>query len=141
LPSPAILAPKLGPIGLSAKKIGEDIAKKTIKNWKSIVVTVLLVAYKKNIKIKILPSASSLLKRELLKKYGTNNINEKRNLPIQKIVKIAKVIKKRSYAKDILGSVKEVLGTCNTLNIYVNNIKPKIITKKISLNLINLKIE
>lgn len=36
------LAPKLGPLGLSPKKIGEDIAKNTAKDWKGLRVTVQL---------------------------------------------------------------------------------------------------
>lgn len=36
------LAPKLGPLGLSPKKIGEDIAKNTAKDWKGLRVTVKL---------------------------------------------------------------------------------------------------
>ncbi len=36
------LAPKIGPLGLSPKKIGEDIAKETAKDWKGLRVTVKL---------------------------------------------------------------------------------------------------
>ena len=36
-PGPAAtLAPKLGPLGLNAKKVGEDIVKEGSKNWKGI---------------------------------------------------------------------------------------------------------
>ncbi len=34
------LAPKIGPLGLSPKKIGEDIAKDTAKDWKGLRITV-----------------------------------------------------------------------------------------------------
>ncbi|KAJ1420747.1 Ribosomal protein L11, N-terminal [Sesbania bispinosa] len=37
------LAPKIGPVGLSRKRIGEDIAKETAKDWKGLKVTVKLV--------------------------------------------------------------------------------------------------
>ena len=36
------LAPKIGPLGLSPKKVGEDIAKETGKDWKGLRVTVKL---------------------------------------------------------------------------------------------------
>lgn len=63
----ASLAPKIGPLGLSPKKIGEDIAKKTKKNWDGIPVTVFLIVHKKKTKIRLCPSTSSLIKRELRK--------------------------------------------------------------------------
>ena len=37
------LAPKIGPLGLSPKKVGEDIAKTTGKDWKGLRVTVKLI--------------------------------------------------------------------------------------------------
>lgn len=69
----SILAPKIGPLGLSTKKIGEDIAKKTKKLWNDIKVTVYLIIYHKSMKIRIIPSASSLIRREL-SKYNKNSV-------------------------------------------------------------------
>jgi large subunit ribosomal protein L12e len=45
------LAPKIGPLGLSPKKVGEDIAKETKKDWNGLRVTV--------------PSASALVIKAL----------------------------------------------------------------------------
>ena len=63
----SILAPKIGPLGLSTKKIGEDIAKRTKKLWNNIKVTIYLIIHHKTMRIKIVPSASSLIRREILK--------------------------------------------------------------------------
>ncbi|CAL5203334.1 unnamed protein product [Lathyrus oleraceus] len=45
------LAPKIGPLGLSPKKIGEDIAKETAKDWKGLRVTVKLTVQNRQAKI------------------------------------------------------------------------------------------
>ncbi|KAJ2716380.1 hypothetical protein H4R23_005457, partial [Coemansia sp. Cherry 401B] len=57
--SSSALAPKIGPLGLSPKKVGEDIAKAT-KDWKGIRVTVQLKVQNRQATVTVLPSASSL---------------------------------------------------------------------------------
>jgi large subunit ribosomal protein L12e len=56
------LAPKVGPLGLSAKKIADDIAKATT-DFKGLKVTVLLTVQNRNATIKVMPSAASLIIR------------------------------------------------------------------------------
>merc|ERR1711881_83139 len=59
------LAPKVGPLGLSPKKIGEDIAKETQKDWKGLRVTVRLTVQNRQAKVEVIPSASSLIIKAL----------------------------------------------------------------------------
>jgi large subunit ribosomal protein L12e len=54
------LAPKIGPLGLSPKKVGEDIAKAT-QTYKGLKVTVRLVIQNRQAKVEVLPAASSLV--------------------------------------------------------------------------------
>ena len=63
-PGGSALAPKIGPLGLSPKKIGDDIASAT-KEWKGLRVTVRLVIQNRQAKVEILPSASSLVIKAL----------------------------------------------------------------------------
>ena len=56
----AALAPKIGPLGLAPKKVGEDIAKAT-KNFKGIKVTVQLRIQNRQAVASVVPSASSCL--------------------------------------------------------------------------------
>ena len=56
----ATLAPKVGPLGLSPKKIGDDICKAT-KDWKGLKVTVKLTIQNRQAQVSIVPSASSLI--------------------------------------------------------------------------------
>eukprot|EP01083_Nonionella_stella_P106499 307459_1 len=58
------LGPKLGPFGLPAKKVGEDIQKNT-KDWKGLKVTVMLKIKNRAATISITPSVASLLIRAL----------------------------------------------------------------------------
>ena len=54
----------MGPLGLSPKKIGEDIRDAT-KNWKGIKVTVQLSVLNRVATITVVPSASALILKEL----------------------------------------------------------------------------
>lgn len=59
------LAPKIGPLGLSPKKIGEDIAKETAKDWKGLRITVKLTVQNRQAKISVVPSAAALVIKAL----------------------------------------------------------------------------
>lgn len=59
------LAPKIGPLGLSPKKVGEDIAKETAKDWKGLRVTVRLTVQNRQAKVSVVPSAAALVIRAL----------------------------------------------------------------------------
>ena len=59
------LAPKIGPLGLSPKKVGEDIAKTTAKDWKGLRVTVKLIVQNRQAKVEVVPTASALVIKAL----------------------------------------------------------------------------
>jgi large subunit ribosomal protein L12e len=63
------LAPKIGPLGLSPKKIGEDIAKETAKDWKGLKVTVKLTVQNRQAKVSVVPSAAALVIKALKEPY------------------------------------------------------------------------
>lgn len=58
------LAPKIGPLGLSPKKVGEDIAKETARDWKGLRVTVKLTV--QNRQVTTLPLSQSPNSHDLL---------------------------------------------------------------------------
>ena len=67
-PSPLLLPAQrgcAGPLGLSPKKIGEDIAKETAKDWKGLRVTVKLTVQNRIAKVSVIPSASALVIKAL----------------------------------------------------------------------------
>ena len=58
------LAPKVGPLGLSPKKIGDDIAKAT-QDWKGLKITVRLTIQNRQAKVDVVPSAAALIIKAL----------------------------------------------------------------------------
>ena len=64
-PSHLPYLPRSGPLGLSPKKIGEDIAKETLKDWKGLRVTVKLTVQNRIAKVSVIPSASALVIKAL----------------------------------------------------------------------------
>lgn len=84
--SAATLAPKVGPLGLSPKKVGEDIQAATL-DWKGLKVTVKLTIQNRQAKVELIPSASSLVMRALKepprdRKKGPKNVKHDGNLTI-----------------------------------------------------------
>jgi large subunit ribosomal protein L12e len=116
------LAPKIGPLGLSPKKIGEDIAKETAKDWKGLRVTVV-------------PSAAALVIKALKEperdRKKVKNIKHSGNISLDDVVEIAKTMRPRSMAKEMAGTVKEILGTCVSVGCTVDGKDPKDLQQEI----------
>ena len=130
------LAPKIGPLGLSPKKIGEDIAKETAKDWKGLRVTVKLTVQNRQAKVSVVPSAAALVIKALKEperdRKKTKNIKHNGNISLDDVVEIAKVMKPRSMAKDLSGTVKEILGTCVSVGCTVDGKDPKDLQQEIT---------
>lgn len=47
------------------------------------------------------------------------------------MIKVAKILRERSYANKLAGTVKEVLGTCYSVGCTVNGEHPSTIIEKI----------
>ena len=76
--------------------------------------------------MEVVPSASSLIIRELnepprdrkKEKNGEGScfvsflVKHNGNITLDQVIKVAKVLRERSYANKLAGTVKEVLGTC-----------------------------
>ena len=58
------LAPKIGPLGLSPKKVGDDIAKNT-QAWKGLRITVELKIQNRQATVSVVPSAPALIIKAL----------------------------------------------------------------------------
>ena len=130
----ATLAPKLGPLGLNAKKVGEDIIKESGK-WKGIRVMVELKCQNRNAEITILPSSSALIIKELgdyeRDRKKVKNVSHKGNLTLYQVVKIAKAVEDKSLSKTFTGTVLQVIGACFSIGCTVNKLSPKEVQKKL----------
>eukprot|EP00834_Sanchytrium_tribonematis_P006554 NODE_493_length_6829_cov_0.943248.p3 type:complete len:166 gc:universal NODE_493_length_6829_cov_0.943248:6097-5600(-) len=134
VPGGSALAPKIGPLGLSPKKVGDDIAKNT-QQWKGLRVTVQLKIQNRQAQVSVLPSASSLVIKALNEpprdKKKEKNILHNGDIPLAKIIDIAREMKVKSYAKDLKGSIKEILGTAFSVGCTVDGQSPKELSDQI----------
>eukprot|EP01120_Amphizonella_sp_Union-15-10_P012622 TRINITY_DN5644_c0_g1_i1.p1 TRINITY_DN5644_c0_g1~~TRINITY_DN5644_c0_g1_i1.p1 ORF type:complete len:167 (-),score=46.39 TRINITY_DN5644_c0_g1_i1:5-505(-) len=132
--NPASLAPKVGPLGLAPKKIGEDIAKAT-QEWKGLRITVKLSVQNRIYKVEFVPTASALVIKALGEpprdRKKEKNIKHDGNITLDDVKRIAKVMRSKSLAKTMSGTVKEILGTCRAVGCTVDHEQPSSIVEKI----------
>jgi large subunit ribosomal protein L12e len=131
----AALAPKLGPLGLSPKKIGEDIQKNT-QDWKGLPITVKLTVVNRVATVSVIPSASALLLKALNEpprdRKKVKNIKHDGNITLDQVIEVARSMRHRSMARELAGTVKEMLGTANSLGCTVDGKSPRDIQAGIS---------
>merc|ERR1711927_27234 len=123
----ASLAPKVGPLGLSPKKIGDDICKAT-KDWKGLKVTVKLTIQNRQAQVSIVPSASSLLIKALKEpprdRKKVKNIKHDGNITFDDVLSAARTMRERSMARTLAGVCKEILGTAQSVGCTVDGQDP-----------------
>jgi len=121
------LAPKIGPLGLSPKKVGDDIAKAT-GDWKGLKITVRLTIQNRQATISVVPSAASMIIKALKEpprdRKKVKNIKHSGNITMNDILGIARAMRDRSMAKKLEGTVKEVLGTAQSIGCTIDGRNP-----------------
>jgi large subunit ribosomal protein L12e len=131
----AALAPKIGPLGLSPKKVGEDIAKATAK-FKGIRVTVQLRIQNRQAVASVVPSASSLvitaLKEPPRDRKKEKNVKHNGNLQLEDIIEVARQMREKSFGKNLASVTKEILGTAQSVGCRVNFKNPHDIIEAIN---------
>lgn len=128
------LAPKIGPLGLSPKKVGDDIAKAT-SDWKGLKVTVQLTIQNRQATISVVPSAASLIIKALKEpprdRKKVKNVKHSGSISFDEVLTIARTMRPRSMAKALEGTVREILGTCQSVGCSVDGEAPHDIIDKI----------
>jgi len=131
----ATLAPKVGPLGLAAKKIADDIAVAT-KAYKGLRVTVRLIVKNRQATIEVVPSAASLIIKALAEperdRKKEKNVKHNGNVTLDNIIAVSRTLRSRSMAKTFRGTMKEILGTANSVGCTVNGKSPREIQKEIA---------
>jgi len=130
------LGSKLGPLGLQAKKVNEDIIK-IGKEWKGIRVPMRLNCQDRAAKVEVLSTASSLIIKDMgnyqrdRKKQKLENRSG--NITFQQVLNIAKLMESegKSSSKSFAGTVTQVLGTCLSVGCTVDGKSPKVVTKQV----------
>lgn len=129
------LSQKVGPYGVPAKKVGEDIVKAT-GDYKSLRLTVKITIVNRVATIELCPGVATLVIKALKEpprdRKKVKNIKHSGNLPLSEIVRIAKIAySSRSLSSTLKNCVKEVLGTCSSIGCTVEGKKPQELTAEI----------
>ncbi|XP_012369068.1 60S ribosomal protein L12-like [Octodon degus] len=121
------LAPKIGPLGLSPKKVGDDIAKAT-GDWKGLRITVKLTIQNRQAQIEVVPPASALIIKALKEpprdRKKQKSIKHSGNITFDEIVNIARQMQHRSLARELSRTIKEILGTAQSVGCNVDSRHP-----------------
>ncbi len=119
------LGPALGPMGVNIGQVVGDINSKTA-SFKGMQVPVKVVIDNdtKEYEIKVgTPPASALIKQEAELKKGSGNAEKELvgELIIEQVIKIAKMKEDDLSGTDLKQKVKEILGTCNSMGVKVED--------------------
>jgi len=134
-PGPAV-AQQLGPMGINMGKVISDVNSAT-SSFKGITVPVHLDvdSKTKNFTIKVLsPPTSELIKKELKieKASGERKKLQVGNFSIEQVISVAKTKQPGLLARDFLGCVRSVIGTCQALGVLIESKEPKEILDEIA---------
>jgi len=129
------LGPALGPLGVNIGQVVAEINKKTA-DFKGMQVPVkVTVKDDKSFSISVgTPPVSSLLKKEaIIEKGASNPLTDKvADLKIEQIIKIAKMKSDSLLGKDMFAKVKEIIGSCDSMGILVEDKSPREVIADIS---------
>ncbi len=133
-PGPA-LSQKLGPTGVNVNQVIQKVNDAT-KKFAGIKVPVELDidVQTKNIEVVVFsPPTSGLLKKEVGIEKGSGMTSKVKvgNISIEQVISVAKTKYPNLLAKNMKAAVKEVVGTCVSLGILIENKSPVEVEKEI----------
>ena len=98
-------------------------------------VTVKLTIQNRQAAVSVVPSASSLVIKALKEpprdRKKEKNIKHTKSVPMDEIIEIARKMRFKSMAKDLSGTVKEILGTAFSVGCQVDGRSPKAVSDDI----------
>ncbi|MGA7898234.1 MAG: 50S ribosomal protein L11 [Nitrososphaeraceae archaeon] len=123
------LGPALGPIGVNVLQVVNAINEKT-KDFPGMKVPVKIEVDSDtkqfNVEVGIPPTAALILKEAgITKGSGTAGTASAGKITMDSIIKIAKMKIDNSYASSLKSAVKEVIGSCLSLGISIDDKTPK----------------
>ncbi len=129
------LGPALGPMGVNIGQVVNDINNKTASfKGMQVPVKVIINDKTKEYDIKVgTPPASALIKKEAELKKGSGNPEKDLvgELIIEQVIKIAKMKEDDLSGVDLKQKVKEILGTCNSMGVKVEDTRAVETIKKV----------
>jgi large subunit ribosomal protein L11 len=130
------LGPALGPLGVNVIQVVNAINEKT-KAFTGMKVPVTLTVDTKTkafeIKVGTPPTSALILKEIKMEKgSGSSKATKVGNLSVEQVLKIAEMKKDSMLGKSKKERFKEVVGTCVSMGVTVDNKEPKQIIKEIN---------
>jgi large subunit ribosomal protein L11 len=122
------LGPALGPKGVNIGLVITEINKKTAAfKGMQVPIKVIIDSDTKAFEITVgTPPASGLIKKEAgVEKGAGNPLDHIADLKIEQIIKIAKMKEDGLSGKTLKDRVKEIIGTCNSMGIMVEELHAK----------------
>lgn len=133
-PNPA-LSQKIGPLGLNLGKLIQDVNKATAQfKGIKVPVTVDVDTKTKNFRVEVsTPPTSELLKKEFVLEKGSGEPGSIKvaNAAIEQVIAIAKTKQSAMLTEDFKKVVKNIVGTCLSIGILVENKTAKEIEREI----------
>jgi large subunit ribosomal protein L11 len=129
------LGPALGPLGVNIMQVINSINEKT-KNFEGMKVPVKVIVdpKTKNFEIEVgTPPAASLILKEIDKEKGSGAAGSHKigNITVDQAIKIAKMKYDDLLGSNLKEKTKEIIGTCISMGVTVENKKPNQIQKEI----------
>jgi len=119
-PGPPI-GPALGPLGINIKAVVDDINAQTASYNGMQVPVKVIVDDKKNVTLEVgIPPASALVLIEAGIEKGSSAEETVGNITFAQAIKIAKMKRQSSLSYELKNTVKEVLGTCLSMGVTVD---------------------
>ncbi|XP_041006381.1 60S ribosomal protein L12-like [Juglans microcarpa x Juglans regia] len=113
--------------------VGGTPPNETAKDWKGLCITVKLAVHNPQAKVSVVPSATSLVIKALKEPERDNKkMKDLSWTSLDNVIKIAKVMRHKSMAKDLSGTVKDILGMCVFVGCTVNWKDPKDLQQEIT---------
>lgn len=102
---------------------------------KGLRVTVKLTIQNRQAAVSVVPTASSLVIRALKEpprdRKKEKNIKHNKSVALDEIIEIARTMRYKSFSKSLQGTVKEVLGTANSVGCQVDGKSPRAVSDAI----------
>jgi len=129
------IGPSLGPLGVNIMAIVNRINQLT-KEFAGMRVPVKVEVDidTKEFEVTVgIPTTAALIIKEVKAEKGSGTPHEKKigNLTLEQVIKIAKIKRPQLLANSLKAAVKEILGTCVSMGVTVENKDPKMIQKEI----------
>jgi large subunit ribosomal protein L11 len=130
------LGPALGPIGVNILQVVNTINEKT-RDFPGMKVPVKVevdtTTKQFTVEVGVPPTAALIIKESgITKGSGTAGTNYVGDITMETAIKIAKMKIDSSYANDIQGAVKEVIGSCQSIGMTIEGKPAKDIYSEVS---------